>query len=179
MNLEFAAALAEWHDFFGALAGIAGTLVGLLFVALGLNPAIMADDSPAGMRVWSAQTFQSLLDLLFLGLIGLVPDAEGDTLAIGLLIIGGQGLVRLALDVRRVRADPDPRWSGRQALTRFISPALAYLFCLWLARNVWQGNAEALGWLFWIVFLLTTSAAARSWELLKAIGATHREGTKG
>ena len=50
MESDFAAALAEWHDFYAAVAGIAATLVGLLFVALGLNPRIMADDGPAGMR---------------------------------------------------------------------------------------------------------------------------------
>ena len=41
------AALAAWHDLFAVVAGAAATLVGLVFVALALNPAVMADDAPA------------------------------------------------------------------------------------------------------------------------------------
>jgi hypothetical protein len=169
------AAIAEWHDFFAAVASVAGTLVGLLFVALGLNPAIMADDSPAGLRVWAGQTFHNFLVLLVLGLIGLVPDDRRETLAITLVIIGVQGVIRIAADVRRVRADPDPNWSGWRALSSFLSPLVAYLLSLWLAYSVWEGDADSLGWLIGIVFFLTFSAAITSWDLLKAIGDAHRK----
>ena len=68
------AALAEWHDFFAAVAGVAATLVGLLFVALALNPAVMADDGPAGLRTWAGQTFHSFLMVLVIALVVLIPD---------------------------------------------------------------------------------------------------------
>jgi hypothetical protein len=171
------AAIAEWHDFFAAVAGVAGTLVGLLFVALGLNPTIMADDSPAGLRVWAGQTFHNFLVLLVLGLIGLVPDDRRETLAIALAIIGVQGIIRVLGDIRRVRADPDPQWSGWRALSSFLSPLTAYVICLWLAYRIWEGDADALGWLIGIVFFLTFSAAISSWEILKSIGDVHREST--
>jgi hypothetical protein len=174
MDTEFARALAEWREFFSAVASISGTLVGLLFVALGLNPTIMADSGPAGLRVWARQTFHTFLVLMLLGLIGLVPADNGTSFAITLSILGIQGIGRVALDVRRVRRDPDPNWGGRQALTRFISPTLAYLFCLWLAWRCWENDADDLGWLIAIVFLLTINAAATSWDLLKAIGDANR-----
>lgn len=175
METEFAAALVEWHDFFATMAGVSGTLVGLLFVALGLNPAIMADDSPAGLRVWSSQTFNSLLSVLIIGLAGLVPLDAGPTLAITLIITGGQGIVRVVQDLLQVRAERDPEWNVRHLITRFISPSLAYLICLWLAYWVWKLDADALGWLIAIVFLLTLNAASSCWDLLKEIGARHRE----
>ncbi len=150
--------------------------MGILFLALSLNPAMMADTSPAGLRVWSNQTFRGLLSLVILGLAGLVPDDPETTLTVTLLIIGIDGFVQVVLDMRRVRADPDPDWSGWRALTRFVSPGVAYLACLWVAPRMWQGNAEALSWLFTIVLLLTLSASSRCWELLKAIGDAHRAG---
>jgi len=174
MDTELARALAEWHEFFAAVASISGTLVGLLFVALGLNPAIMADTGPAGLRVWAGQTFHTFLVLMLLGLIGLVPTDVGEGFAITLAILGALGILRVASDVRRVRLDPDPEWGSRQALTRFISPTLAYLFCLWLAWRAWENDADALGWLIAIVFLLTISAAASCWDILKAIGDANR-----
>jgi len=175
MDPDFAAALTEWHDFFAAIAGVAGTLVGLLFVALGLNPKIMADDSPAGLRVWSGQTFHSFLVVLVIGLAGLVPARAGQTFAVTLAIVGGQGVVRVIMDLRRLSADHDPEWAPRQAFTRFVSPAAAYLICLWLAYSVWNQDADALGWLIAIVLLLTMSAASSCWDLLKEIGVRHRE----
>lgn len=175
MDADFAAALAEWHDFFATIAGVSGTLVGLLFVALGLNPAIMADDSPAGLRVWAGQTFSSLLSTLIICIAGLVPSETGQALAVTLAITGGQGIVRMIVELRQVSIDRDPEWNLRHLITRFISPALAFLLCLWLAERVWNRDAEALGWLMGIVFLLTLNAASSCWDLLKEIGVQHRD----
>ena len=176
MNPDIGSALAEWHEFFATVAGVSGTLVGLLFVALGLNPAMMADTSPAGVRILAAQTFHSLLVLLVLGIIGLVPDDDGQTLMITLIILGLTGLVRVALDLRQVRTDPDPRWRGRHAVLGAVSPALAYLTCLWLAFVIWQENTEALGWFVAVVLLLTIDASSSCWDLLKHIGERARTG---
>jgi hypothetical protein len=85
------AALAAWHDFFAAVAGGATTLVGLLFVAFALNPAIMADDSPAGLRIWAAQTFHNFLMVLVIALVALIPDVGPLGLGLPLVILGGWG----------------------------------------------------------------------------------------
>ena len=170
MESEFAAAVESWGAFYSAVAGAAGTLVGLLFVSLALNPTVMGDDRPAGLRVWAAQTFHNFLMVLIVALIALIPGETPEAMAITLGLVGGTGLVRVARDARLARTDPDPRWKRGQALLRFLSPLLAYLLCLWAAWQVWGGDAEALGWLVAIVFLLTISAAASSWDLLKAMG---------
>lgn len=179
MDTEFATALLEWHDFFAAVAGVSGTLVGLLFVALGLNPAIMADDSPAGLRVWAGQTFHSFLVVLVIGLAGLVPARVGETFAITLAFVGVQGVVRVIMDLRRVMADHDPDWDLRQAFIRFVSPAIAYVVCLWLAYSIWNRYEDELGWLIAVVLLLTMSAASSCLDLLKEIGVKHRESRAG
>jgi hypothetical protein len=167
---SFGAELAEWSDFYTAVATISATLVGLLFVALALRPEVMRDDGPAGLRVWSGQTFHSFLVVLVVGLIALIPDDSRTTLVITLGIVGVQGIVRVALDLRRARRDPDPHWSSLPALTRFVSPTIAYLLCLWLTQAFWRGDIDAVGWLVAVVFLLMMSAASNCWDLLKAIG---------
>ena len=175
MDAEFAAALAEWHDFFTTIAGVSGTLIGLLFVALGLNPSIMAGDGPTGLRLWSAQTFHSLLVLLIIGLAGLVPARAGDAFLITLVIVGVQGIVRVVSDLRRLAAYHDPDWNAREGFLRVVSPALAYVSCLLLAHGVWIKDPDSLGWLIAIVFLLTMNAASSCWDLLKEIGARHQQ----
>jgi hypothetical protein len=170
VDAGFAAALADWRDFFAAVAGAAATLVGLLFVALALSPAVMADEGPAGLRVWSGQTFHSFLVVLAIALVALIPAETGRALAITLAILGGQGAVRVAGDLRRARADPDPAWRGRPALARVAAPAAAYACCLWAGIAAWRGDDDAFGWLVAATFLLVVSASVSCWDLLKAIG---------
>lgn len=169
----FAAAVAEWHDFFAAVAGLSGTLIGLLFVSLSLNPRLFGKHGPAGIRVWAAQTFHSFLVLLVIALIALIPADEPETLAITFLVVGVQGFVRIALDLRR--AHGDPAWGGRRALGRVVSPFLAYAVSLWLGYALRTGSADELGWAVAVVFFLLTSAAASCWDLLEAVG-DHDEG---
>jgi hypothetical protein len=170
------AAIAEWHDFFAAVAGVAATLVGLLFVALALNPAVMADDGPAGLRTWAGQTFHSFLMVLVFALVILIPDPGAVGLGLPVLILGVWGVARVFIDARQVRGDPDPEWHGRPVLTRFASPLSGYVIAVWVGTQVLQGDADAVGWLVATVFFLMMSAASNCWDLLREIGDRHRSG---
>ena len=171
------AALADWQGFFAAVAGAAATLVGLLFVALALNPAVMADQGPAGLRTWAGQTFTTFLMVLVFALSVLIPDIGPFGLGVPLILLGGWGLVRIALDARRVRADPAPEWHGRHVLVRFASPLAGYAAATWAGIQIFRGDAEAVGWLVPTIFFLTMSAASNCWDLLREIGDRHRVGT--
>jgi hypothetical protein len=168
------AALAEWHDFFAAVAGVAATLVGLLFVALALNPAVMADHGPAGLRTWAGQTFYNFLIVLAVALVVLIPDAGPLGLGLPLLILGVWGVVRVVADARRVRSDPAPEWHGRPVLARFASPLAGYVIAAWVGTQILRGDADAVGWLVATVFFLVMSAAGNCWDLLREIGDRHR-----
>ena len=171
--------LAAWHDFFAAVAGVAATLVGLLFVALALNPAVMADDGPAGLRTWAGQTFHNFLMVLVVALIILIPDTGPVGFGIPLVILAGWGVARVIADVRRVRSDPAPEWHGRQGLSRFAMPLAGYAIALWVGAQTLRGDVEAVGWLVASVFFLMMSAAGNCWDLLREIGDRHRTGAPG
>lgn len=179
MGTDFANILEPWHDFFATVAGLSGTLVGLLFVALSLNPIIMTDDGPTGLRVWSGVTFHSFMVLLIMGIVGLVPSDARTTFVVTLLILGVQGFIRVIHDMRRVRADPDPTWGGRHALIRFVSPTVAYVAMLAVAYGVWIGEPGYLGWLVAVVFCLTISAVASCWDLLGSVARMQKKGVAG
>ena len=170
------AALAEWHDFFAAVAGVAATLIGLLFVSLALNPRIMADASPAGLRTWAAQTFHDFLTVLSVALVVLIPDAGAVGLGVPLLLLGLWGVGRVVMDVRQVRRDPAPEWRGRAALGRFAASLAGYAIAVWVGAQVLLGDADAVGWLVATVFFLMTSAASNCWDLLREIGDSHGGG---
>ena len=173
------AALTEWHTFFGAVAGVAATLIGLLFVALALNPRVMADASPAGLRTWAGQTFHDFLTVLIVALLVLIPDATAIGLGVPVLLLGLWGVARVAMDVRRVRYDPAPEWHGRTLLGRFASSLVGYAIAVWVGVQVLLGDADAVGWLVSTVFFLMVSASSNCWDLLREIGDGHREGGGG
>jgi hypothetical protein len=170
-------ALADWHDFFAAVAGVAATLVGLLFVALALNPAIMADDGPTGLRTWAGQTFHNFLMVLVFALVVLIPEPGQLGLGLPILILSIWGVARVIADVRRVRSDPAPEWHGRTVLTRFASPLVGYVVAVWVGAQILGGDADAVGWLVATVFFLVMSATSNCWDLLRDIGDRHRPET--
>lgn len=167
---DFAAEVAEWHDFYAAIAGAAATLLGLLFVSLALSPAVMRDDSPNGTRVWAGQTFHNFLVVLAIAFVALIPDQTALGVGIPLLILGAQGISRVIKDILLARQDPDPAWRGRQTLLRFASPVAAYAICIWAAALAFQSDSDAMVWLISANFLLVMSASSSCWDLLKAIG---------
>jgi hypothetical protein len=166
----FIDAVAGWHDFHAALAGIAATLVGLLFVGLAINPRVMQDDSSDGMRTWAGLTFHNFLIVLAIALVVLIPDQSAEGIAIPIGIMCAHGVYRVARDIHRASRDPDPDWRGFRALSRFGISGIAYLLGVWAAVLAWQQDIDAMYVLVWVVFLLIMGASSSCWDLLKAIG---------
>jgi hypothetical protein len=170
MHADFGSAVAEWRDFYASVAGATATLLGLLFVALALNPSVMHDDSPNGMRVWAGETFHNFLVVLAIAFCALIPDQGELGMGIPLVVLGAQGAYRVVHDVREARRDPDPLWRDMQALTRFAAPGIAYLLILWSGIEALMADEDAMVLLIPAIFLLIIGAAGSCWDLLKEIG---------
>ena len=168
--MTFAQQMAAWSVFYATVAALSGTFIGLVFVALSLNPRIMVASGPSGLRILAAQTFRRFLMILVIALVALIPDDSALALLLTLLIIGVVGVIRLVNDVRQVRLDPDPHWSTEQSFLRYVSPAIAYLLAIGLAIDLHDGGSNALGGIAAIMGLLLISAAADCWDLLAEIG---------
>lgn len=174
MNTSFAQ-LSEWQGFYAATAGVSATLVGLLFVGLSLNPSIMADRSPAGMRAWAGQTFHSFLMVLTISLVALIPDPGPAGFGIPIALIAAMGMLRLITDALAAYRDPDPQWHGRQSILRFAVPLAGHATALWVGLETMFGNGDSVGWLVMSIFLLMMNATANCWDLLKEIGDRQRD----
>lgn len=170
METTFASEIREWSDFYSAIAGAAATLLGLLFVALALNPAVMRDGSANGMRAWAAETFHNFLVVLAIALTMLVPDQQPFGTGLPMLILGVHGVYRVTRDVSEARRDADPRWQSMRSLTRFAAPGLAY--ALLTIGGIWtiSGDPDGPDMLISVIFLLIISASASCWDLLREIG---------
>ncbi|HET9659317.1 MAG TPA: hypothetical protein VFP05_03240 [Thermomicrobiales bacterium] len=163
--------LQDWTNFYTAVAGVAGVLVGLLFVALALSPAIMKDTSPPGLRIWCSETFHSLVMMLTFALLFLIPDPSGPGIGIPIVLISGFSLRQMLIDIRELRADPDPRWSGRHAgVKRFGYLIAAQVAAIVIGAGLCANQRYLVDWMVLPIFLLLINAAVNCWNILKEIG---------
>ena len=167
---EFIDAVTGWHDFHAAVAGVAATMVGLLFVGLAMNPGLMQDDSPDGMRTWAGLTFHNFLIVLAISLVVLIPEQSAEGIAIPIGLMCAHGVYRVVGDIVRLSRTPDPDWHGYRSVTRFGFAGIAYLLGVWSAWLAWQQDIDSMYLLVWVIFLLVMSATSSCWDLLKEIG---------
>lgn len=66
----------EFHEFFVAAAGVAGALIGLLFVAISVVPDSVADGARSALRVRPSAALSAFLNALLTSLLALVPGVS-------------------------------------------------------------------------------------------------------
>jgi hypothetical protein len=164
--------LQDWTDFYTAVAGVAGVLVGLLFVALALSPAIMRDTAPAGLRVWCGETFHSLVTMLTFALLFLIPDPTGPGIGIPIVLITLIGFRQLFINLRLLRTDPDPVWSTRFAgIKHFGYMIVAFIAAIAIGVGLCFNQRYVVDWMVLPIFLLLINSAINCWNILKEVGA--------
>jgi hypothetical protein len=67
----------SFHDFFLGTSGVAGALIGLLFVAISVTPAAVTNKAEhLEQRIHAAAAMSAFLNSLLLSLLTLIPDLE-------------------------------------------------------------------------------------------------------
>lgn len=154
------------HDFFVATAGVAGALIGLLFVAISVaRERLVAENADQVHQVRASAALTSFTNALAISLFALIP---GVGIAWTAFIVGVLGLLFVAaslLSLLRQRASrPGPM---RDAL--FLA-GLVVIFILQIryglaliSRSDDSGASRAIAILVVVCFLI---GIARSWELV-------------
>jgi hypothetical protein len=95
----------QWHDFFLALAGAAGVLTGLVFVAVSINLQEIVSESGSGLPGRAAESLILLVGVLTASVLLLMPGqgpamVGAEVLAVGLATWGWV----LAIQLLRLRS---------------------------------------------------------------------------
>lgn len=161
-------AVDRFHDLFVASAGVAGALIGLLFVAISVaRERLETEDGSQIHRVGAAAALTSFTNALTVSLFGLVPgNALGDTA----FVVGILGLVFVAaalLSLWRVRAQESSASSIRD-LTFLVSLAVVFVIQIiaglaTAAHPELIGHTRTLAILVIVCFLI---GITRSWVLI-------------
>lgn len=160
---------ASLHDFFFASAGVAGALIGLLFVAISVeHDRITAADADQVSRVRARAALSAFTNALTVSLWALVP---GDGLAwssIAVGVIGVMFVLASALSVRRLAHAQASRSGHLRDLTflviQIVVFALQVVCGIRLAVQPHaHGIATDIADLLIVAFLI---GVFRSWELI-------------
>jgi hypothetical protein len=82
----------SYHDFFLGAVTMGAALVGLLFVAISVNPGGAASSGKLTMRLRATSAFSALLNALFVSLVALLP---GGTIGGTVVGVAASGLLTL------------------------------------------------------------------------------------
>ena len=166
----------SYNDFFAGSATIAGALVGLLFVALSIQPERNRDRHSVEHRAVAGTAFTALLDALFTSLIGLQPGAG---LQYGAVIFGALGLISSINLSRRL-------WAARHEvqLSRRWSTFMGFIIVVYAAQLVvglWphMKPGEEASYTAAFIYAMFSLGIARSWELLGMQGTSLVETIRG
>jgi hypothetical protein len=180
MDATFSQIIEGWHDFYITTATAAATLVGLLFVAVSLHIDVLSESTMSSAQVVAREAFIHFIFVIAIALVFLVPDQSPAGLGIPLLILG---VIQMALNIRvgwLTRHKPELRFETANrtfVMGSIVLPQLGYVVMIVIALTVLAGRTEGLSWLFPVILLLMSGAAASAWNLLLRLAALKRQKT--
>jgi modulator of FtsH protease len=161
----------QWHDFFLAMAGTAGVLTGLVFVAVSINLQEIVSEPGSGLPGRAAEALILLVGVLTASVLLLVPGQGRVTvgalvLAVGLATWGCVAVIQL----RRLQDWGTMRSDLRQAFVlRVVLAQIATLPLVVAGITVLTGGLGGLYWLVAGMVLSIVVALFEAWVLLVEI----------
>jgi hypothetical protein len=155
------------HDFFLASGGVAGALIGLLFVAISVSAERLARQGHEAQlhRVRASAALTAFLNALMVSLFALVPVHKIGPTSVIVAILGLAWVAAALLSLRSVR---HVRWFTLRDLLFLV--ALVVVFVVQLITGVQiimqpddSGNVNTIAVLVIVCFLI---GIARAWRLI-------------
>jgi len=161
----------QFHEFFLGAAGVAGALIGLLFVAISVTPA--AASGRAGhvyQQVRAAAAMSMFIDALVVSLLALLPGQYLGNGSTALAVAGLTSTVALVITFARTHDSSRTFWSSARTLVLFAAVLVIYGFQLASALRLNgpaadNGQVSEQATLVIIMFLM---GIARAWEIVGA-----------
>ena len=154
-----------YHAFFGGCASVAGTLIGLLFVAISVSPhKDVGARAPLAFQIQAGAAFTALIPGLVVSLLALLPGQGMGTIAV--ITAAGGISPTIGMTVLSLRGRP----GRRQLASLTVIPVIGLLYILQLLNGIDLilhpsdlGAIQSQGILMVVFFVI---AIARAWQLI-------------
>src|SRR5437868_13015820 len=114
---------AEFSNFFLATAGAGAALIGLLFVAISINPArIFSEEAPKERQAIASGAFTALVNAFFVSTSALIPGVNLGVAALVMSAVGLLNTARIGFDLTRYQVGR-PRRDNRDYALRLVRAA--------------------------------------------------------
>jgi len=157
------------REFFTASTGASATLLGLLFIAIAVEPkSIVGEQSPVESRSRASSAYTALLNTFFISLLGTIGTSGLGFLSVILASVGLANALGIGVNLWR----ESPRWRSvlSSGVGLLLGSTVVYALELWYG---WQtvrdpGNAAQIYALAYLLVAVYALALGRAWELLGA-----------
>ena len=157
------------REFFTASTGASATLLGLLFIAIAVEPkSIVGEQSPVESRSRASSAYTALLNTFFISLLGTIRTSGLGFLSV---ILAAVGLANtLGIGVNLWRESPRRRSVLSSADGLLLGSTVVYALELWYGWQIARdpGNTAQIYTLAYVLVALYAVALGRAWELLGA-----------
>ena len=158
--------MADFMTYFTTMAGVGGTLFGLIFIAVSITPeSIVQKGASVGRQVRAASSYNALLNPLVISLFALIPHED---ISYPTLVMSALGLVT-TLFIAFTLLPQSSGWRGRFRDILFILAALVvYILETYYGVRLLLSNKDtsALYGLATLLIVIYIFGLARAWSLI-------------
>jgi hypothetical protein len=161
---------ADYHDFFLGSVTMGGALVGLLFVAVSVNPGGIGERGAPTKRVQATSALAAFLSPLFISLVALLPASSIGATAIALGSTGAFTMLSLLLLMLRRHRDVS-LWSRINMIVLIAGQLAAYVLQIVLGAEL-LSNPRAtgpFGPLTSLMIVFFAFGVTRTWEYVDGL----------
>jgi hypothetical protein len=161
---------ADYHDFFLGSVTLGGALVGLLFVAVSVNPQGISEQGALAKRVQATSALAAFLSPVFISLVALLPASSIGATAIALGSTGAFTMFSLLLVTLRRHRNVSA-WPRISMLVLIAGQLTAYVIQIVLGAHLLSNHAAegSLGSLTSLMIVFFAFGVTRTWEYVDGL----------
>jgi hypothetical protein len=169
MDSEFASIIGQWQSFENLAGSISATLLGLLFIAASIRPALFDRAEHREFLTIAAKSLGMFILVIAIALVFLIPNIDPRNMGITL---AGMAILALVNTTQQIVAMQKllNEWGLLFITRRILLPAAGYVLLLWVSAMLYIGQSGWISWLGPAQILFILSATYNAWDLLLRVG---------